>query len=61
MAKAIFASKKIKELSGQDVSVIFRMPDTPFMRFSKNFFVCDSPADARNWDCEYKKPNYLCC
>ncbi|MNF05542.1 hypothetical protein D3C80_2052990 [compost metagenome] len=59
MAKAIFTGKKVKELSRKNVSVIFRMFDTPFVRFSKNLFMCYRPADARNWNREYKKPDNL--
>lgn len=61
MAKTVFARKKIKELSGQKVFAVLGALDAPFMWFSKNFFVCNSPAYASNRNCKYKKPDNLNC
>lgn len=59
MAKAIFAGKEVKELSGQYRRAVFGTLDTPFPRFAEYFLVRHRPRNTGNGNREYKKPYEL--
>jgi len=52
VAEAVFACKQVKELATRKRVRVFGLPLAVVAAFTKNFFMSDSPCDARDWDCQ---------
>ena len=59
MAKTIFTSKYVKELSQQQVFIPPAIPQAILSWFLKYFFVSNGPGNAGNRDSKDKKIDYL--
>ena len=59
MAEAEFAGKEEEKLAARRIRMALTLTDAIFARLAEYLFMCHGPGDARNRDCERKKPYEL--